>query len=355
MKFLKNIWKEIKKQLTNTPSFLQTTSGRWVADSSKANDVVTQIEKALESNSTRLIFLIGPFGSGKTTHIQHFMRKHPHYQYFSKSFVKVNSIDFAFLHLTHYITRLIFMLICSGFAGFIIWNVPQIGALPLLLFVTYLFVKNAGNLIYNLHETLDNLLTRRDKIVIIEDLERSSLNSPDQWALLANLWQNKRHYLIALGYSPDEKAAKLKIVEYAMKLEGKIIETPPCKSINYKIIKHLDPDFPFEFNFEKDPEMEGWLSLFTPRETIMLYDQVVLRNRSREPLTLKEKQMSYVAIALEFLFEKTGLTKKELIFDEKTREIRGFVRGHFSPEQIFYIESFTNSLAPSVPIKLIEK
>ena len=111
----------------------------------------------------------------------------------------------------------------------LVQSLPPTGALPFLMAFGYFFGKNASNLMYTCYETINSLFSRKEKIVIIEDLERSPLGIKEQWALLSNLWGYKRKYIITWGYSPDERKEKLRMLEYAMKLDGSVIEIPPIR------------------------------------------------------------------------------------------------------------------------------
>lgn len=340
------IAREIKRQLSNTP-FFATKPLTSPVETPRLDYLQKQIEKAVQERKHYLIFLLGPFGSGKSTVVNYFVSKHPNYKFINKSFIKINTLDFAFLRLTSYWSRTVFFWIGMLLAIGLIRLVPQMGALPFMLFLIYFFVKNWGNLIYILHEVLDNLFSHRLTISILEDLERSSLNLNDQWAFLANLWQHKRTYIIPLGYSSDDKEGKFKMMEYAMKLDGEIIEIYLDEKVNYEILKKLDPDIPFQLDKE-DKEYEGWLSLFTPREMLMIEEQARLRAVSPH----LNKQTKYIHICLEFLCKKLGIPEEEIIFDEKTKEIRKTLPKEYSSEQIHYLESFTRSIIPELGLKM---
>ncbi len=339
---LQAIWKEVQKQLTNTPSFSLKIPKIEKSQEEHLEHLDEQIEKALKDSKNRLVFLVGPFGSGKSTQIQYFLHKHPNLRYLHKSLVKVNTLDFAFLHLTNYKSRLFLMMIFSTLALLLMNFIPNSAALPFLVIIGFFFVKNSGNLVYILHEALDNLFSGKDRLVILEDFERSPLGKLDQWALLANLWQFKRSYLIALGYSTDDKKAKLQMIENAQKLGGIIIEIAPHKGLNHLLIKQLDPLFPFSIDEKEENKKGAWMSLFTLREMLMIKEQASLRNLATSLPENKQKQ--YIHVCLEFLLEKLELPKHQIIYNEKKHALMHFSPKGLTPEQAFFLSSFEESI-----------
>jgi|GEM_PF-5419138 hypothetical protein len=350
---LKKIVKEVYRQLANTPSFARSKPPSCTLHNGQQDQINQQIEKALKSHPERLVILLGPFGSGKTTQIHHFMRTHPHYNYFYKSFVKIESLDFAFLHLTRYLTHMFSLLLIISLSIFFMWDFPGTIPLPFLLIASYFFIKNPGNLLYILHEACDNFFLRKHRVVIIEDFERSSLSFTGQWALLANLWQYKRSYIVSLGYSADKKNEKLKMVEYAMKLGGTVIEIPINNAFNYTLIEQQSVPFPFDLKALSSHLTGGWISLFTPREILMIREQLSMRTQGTlSNLNAEEQQLRFVHIWSDFLIDKLELAHREFAFNEEKKEIKAFSPGNLSPEQRCYLESFATSSMPQLSLKL---
>ncbi|HEY4254972.1 MAG TPA: hypothetical protein VGM34_01330 [Chlamydiales bacterium] len=347
-----SVFSYLKRQLTNAFAFeRRATSIQLHSDS--MDDLNAQIGQAIESCSERLIFLLGPFGSGKTTQLQYFFKTHPQFRPKVRSFIKINTLDNAFLHLTNYFSRFSFfslVLVAAAAIGFTSF-IPQLGVLPVLLLISALFfMKSVGNLVYLFHETVSSFFQSKKEIVVIEDLERSSLSLEEQGAFLANLWRYQRIYLIPLGYPPNEKKQILKLVELSLKLDGILIELLVREPTLYEFIKKLDSDFPF-VHLEKDiAENKGWLSLFTFRELQLLHSQVKLRLGS---LYVKEqKQLKYIDTAFALLAEKLDLAKKEITFIETERTLKGFSKEKLSSEQVHYLDSFIHSIA-DVKIQVI--
>lgn len=346
----KNVFKEIRKQLTSTPSFFdKATSAGEQEFFEIREDINLRIENAMQQNSKSIIFLLAPFGGGKTSQLHYFRQKYAHLNFIYRSFLKIRSLDFAFMHMTPFWGRLGFILLGLGVCFTIMEMLPTTGALPFLLAIAYFFSKDVASLMYTFHETFDNLLVRRDKIVIIDDLERSPLSSNEQWALLANLWKYKRKYLVSLGYSPDERKEKLKLLEYVIKLGGVLIEMPSNEEVNVKFMKKLDPLFPFEFTTSQENIGLQWLSLFTPRELEMVQEEVSIQCNASQDASALNRQISYVETCLDLLSKKIGLGKEEIFFDRKECEIKSIP---IALDKMQFIKSFTQSIIPTLSINL---
>jgi hypothetical protein len=187
------------------------------------------------------------------------------------------------------------------------------------------------------------------RIVVLEDLERSSLSQEAQGAFLANLWRYRRIYLIPLGYPPNEKKQILKLIEFSLKLDGVLIELLTRETTLYEFIKKLDSDFPFTHREKDIAENKGWLSLFTFRELQLLYSQVHLRLGLE--YSQEQKRLKYVDTAFALLVEKLDLAKQEITFVEAEQTLKGFSKEKLSSEQTHYLESFIQSIS-EVEIKV---
>jgi len=338
----RTILSEIRRQLTNVPSFALEMDSLEKIQSQHMDHLDRQIEEAVKTHPVGLIFLVGPFGSGKTTQIRHFIQEHPNFDCIYKSFVKVHQLDLAFLHLTNYLSRLVFLvfIILSGIL--LMKFFPNTAPLPFVMIIGYFFVKNAGNLVYILHEACHNFFFRRHQVIILEDLERSSLAASDQWALLANLWLLERTYLISLGYSPNDKKTRLQMLEYVQKLGGAVIELLPYKMLNFSLIKNTDPNFPFDIDC-KEPSGKGdWLSLFTPREMLVVQEEVLLK-MSYNPAP-EYRKLQYIRIFLDLILSKLDLSQGKIFYNEKTQKLESFSPDSMTSEQAYFIHSFDESI-----------
>lgn len=345
---------EIKKQLKNIPSYSVKPIPVPIYRA-RREAINLQIQHAIEENCP-LIFLLGPLGVGKTTQCDYFLKTLPEARKVWKSFSKVDNLDFAFLHLTSFKSRALYILISFLMALGMVTLIPPSGALPFLLAFAYLFAKNAPHLMYIMHEALDNCIYTYPKIVVIDDLDRSSLSSNDQWALLANLWLYNNIYIINMGYPPDDKKARSKMMEYIMKLNGRIIEIVPDEKTNYHILKAQGSGAPFRILLYKDRQ-EGWLSLFTPREVQILFQ--LARTRARQEAQKRgtsvgkvELHEKCVHVFLEELITKFEWKSNEALFNEKERELQIFHHPDPLPTEVFYLTSFCDSLDLPYQVRL---
>ncbi|MGH2611516.1 MAG: hypothetical protein ACRDFB_00530, partial [Rhabdochlamydiaceae bacterium] len=156
------------------------------------------------------------------------------------------------------------------------------------------------------------------------------------------LWQLKRSYLIAIGYSADDKKAKLQMIENAQKLGGIIIEVTPYKGLNYFLIKQLDPDFPFTIDDNETSKKGAWITLFTPRELLMIQEQTMLRTLPDESTENKKKRSIHVC--LELLLAKLELPKQQITYNDASNSLNHFSPKDLTPQQAYFLSSFTESL-----------
>ncbi len=338
------IFHEIRLQLTDTPGFVDNILQRAIPPGEEQmKQISEQIASALGDSCTKFIFLVGPSGVGKTAQICYFLKNYKRPSTLYKSFVKIRSIDYAFLHLTSFVGRLGFLFMTLGLSYTVAKLLGVTDALALLLTAGYFFTKNAPNLLYIFNETFQNLFQKEPKLIVIEDLEKGSLTFNDRWAFLANLWLNKRTYLVSLAYSVDDKTEKLRLLEAAMNLNGTIIEISIDQEKNYKMMKELDPDFPFKkIDLEEE---DGWISLFTPQELCMIHQQVLLRctKWTASQKKRKDKEFFYKEIFLDLLIKKLGLVRDNINLDSEGKIIQGIGLEDLSDEKKFYIDSFARS------------
>ncbi|MCE5317619.1 MAG: ATP-binding protein [Parachlamydia sp.] len=351
---MQQITKEIRNQLTNTPSHFEQPVPPTL-HRARREEINRQIDQAISENCP-LIFLLGPLGVGKTTQCHYFLKTQTAYRSVSKSFSKINNLEFAFLNLTSLRSRSIFISIAFLIGLLAVFLLPPSGALPFMLTLGYLFAKNSSNLIYILHEALDSMFHLSPKIVLIDDLERSSLTFNDQWALLANLWQAKVIYIVCLGYPPDSPDVRDKMIEYAMKLNGRVIEVLPDEKTNYHILKQFNGSNPFKILLYKG-KPEGWMSLFTPREIQILYNLVMTRvkqegDRRGVPAGKWDIKIMAVNLFLKHLVQKFKWAEGEALFDQQKHEIQVYNHPSPLPGELFYLMAFVESLDFDSPITL---
>jgi hypothetical protein len=322
-----------------------------IFNSERLDSVNRQLEKAIEKSAPQMIFLISPFGSGKTTQLNYFFRNNPQHKPKYRSLAKADTLEVAFLQLTNFLTRLLFIVSFLSIGVALIQWVPELGSLPLFIFAVGFFTKTFGNQIYILQQILSSIFRIKPRIIVIEDLEKSSLNSSNQFVFLSSLWRYNTIYIITLGYPPHEQNGALKLIETAVKLGGTIIELPVEEAAQYEMIQNLDPDFPFQQTKKDQQGKKGWLSLFTFRELIILQQQVLLREEADLTEPGEMRKLHYVEQCLRILKDKLTLANRQLTFIEETREVKGYCEESYSEEQIHCLRSFFFSLSDDLRIK----
>lgn len=337
-----SLMKEIYKQLTNTPSFVEHRLPP-LKYKGRLDAYNRQIDQALKDQKKGLIFLIGPYGSGKTTQFNYFTQVHSTHEVIYKSFEKIDSVDFAFLHMTSFLSRTLFLFLSVLLGTTLVKLLPESGALPLSLLFIYFFVKNVPNLLYIFHETITSIFNKSPKYIIIEDLERSSLGSTGMWVFLANLWQYKRFYIVSLGYPVEDIKAKQSMIENAMKLEGCIIDFVNDELLNVEVIDAKDSSFTACFDVGMAYDKSSWISLFTPREMLIIHQEIrgSLQKESKKDVNASLLQVN---IFLKYLLQKIQIDPRLAEFNGKTHQVDLLSEQKLSPEAEHYIQSFSNSV-----------
>lgn len=263
-----------------------------------------QIDIFIRKNEN-LIFIIGPWGSGKT----YLIEKYSHeiqadgIHFVKKSFFGITSLSEAYMHLLGFFKTVLFLF-------FVYAIIYELGLYtshffsPLFIILSLMLLTNKFKLTYSLYKLVSSsvdilitsgfqfaVLTRKvldmkdfynykHKVYILDDLDHSSLKEDDRWALLANLWNYNTTYIVLLGYSENERIKgknKFEIIELCEKLEGKIIFLPIAWERNEEIMNHYLSQI-FENNKLQSPfHFPIWINSFTPRELINIADNFKIR------------------------------------------------------------------------------
>ena len=274
--------------MNEPPSFVSTDG---VSLKEDEFGISRKLADILKGNKRKLVFIIGQWGSGKTTHLRYFISKfNKSYDFVEKSFFRIQSLREGYLHLLSMKGKLLTSILLI-LAAFIVpmlfsdskWHIDmwKIGIAPLAIFIVHIFVTNTWNLYYTIVNALSIRIRSskkyrddRKEVIIVEDLDRSSMSIQDQWALLSHLWYYDKNYIVTYGYQLEDD--KYEIIHMAQKLEAAIIELPLNHMINYNIALAHEPKIPFN--------SEVWLNLFTPRELLHLIDRI---KREVEPYNCK--------------------------------------------------------------------
>jgi len=236
---------------------------------------------AIHKNKKR-IFVLAEWGAGKTFQSLLFRQEYADryaFEYFS--FFGIQNLSSAYVHAMGFIARLVTLcagvlclaLVLSRFAD----DLRTVKASPLVsltatLFVGFFVYGNRWRLAYVLVSISKLWIAVRGsrRVVILDDLDRSSLSDSDRWAFLSDLWTVNTQYIILLGYlNPDDR---IQIADIAKKLDGAIIFLGSSRREKFAVVQHLWPDSPFQWS--ETGTVYHWLDHFTPRDFIAAADYV---------------------------------------------------------------------------------
>lgn len=281
------------------------------------------LSRVLSKDDEKPIVILGPWGAGKSTQVRAYGEKfNKNYKFEFISFFSIQDLDQAYMHLIPYYRRIIFYL--AVVLLFFLFS-KEISdwknkfEVLILVFgsVSYLILTNKFKIFYFLMCALDFLFelptsyfpcvsrrSSRIKVIVIEDLDRSSMSDGDKWGLLSNLWHYKKKYIIELGYSDSTSGIQYR--EIALKLESNIIDIRPNMNINRELIASRKINFPLK-------EIE-WLQCLNPRKLINLLDDIEVK------LKKKNTKNYYVQLFLiincmiyHFLEEISALNDEEFL------------------------------------------
>ncbi|MBI5624887.1 MAG: ATP-binding protein [Elusimicrobia bacterium] len=232
--------------------------------------VKAEILRSLNQSDCRPVFVIGAWGSGKTTFVRNLepdLRAKSRYLY--RSFFAVSTPNEAYLNLLPrpiWIGLTASSLVVLAAIGQIAISKPSLLqyreiVVALVSVATFLFVCNKMKAFYIVSCLLNSRLWGNPFITVIDDVERSSLPSADVWAILSNLWMQDHKYLILLGYGSDDE--KTEIIQRAIKLEGHLVFLPTDYNVNFKIAGNLDGSIPFSGG--------EWFGRLTPRDIVGIF------------------------------------------------------------------------------------
>lgn len=281
--------------------------------------VISQLKTLVELADQRPVFLIGPFGSGKSTLISSMIksRQSP----FDKgrrihrvSMHAAANTDQGLLSLMHPAQKRVVFLIAfacialgwtlAGLIPFLLFPGSATISLALLgiLFSTVLIFAggNRIRLIYLLYCYFPQIRFGADSdILVIEDFDRSPMSDAEMLTNLVSRPISSAPCLVVLGYSnPDQRS---KLIEIALKLNGRIVSMVTDEVALAKIGKSVDEAFSFRG--------DRWISEFSAREIVAVCEA---GNRQLKGMPNVEVLLCYFSFFVTAIGEKYGLTRESI-------------------------------------------
>lgn len=308
---IKECLDNFRRLVSNDPPLLKKVKEKLAAhdgyDEHKSLNYETikhQLDTFIQKNEN-LIFIIGPWGSGKTYLIEKYSNEiQPSGIHFvKKSFFGITSLSEAYMHLLGFFKATFFLFMLYVFFYVLGFYQSKFFA-PIFVIISLLLLTNKFKISYSLYKIVSSIVdliiasgfhlaivarkvldikdlnNYKHKVYILDDLDHSSLKDQDRWALLANLWNYNTTYIVLLGYSESERISgknKFEIIQLCEKLEGKVVFLPIAWERNEEIVNHYLSQI-FENSNIVIPFLNpNWLNTFTPRELINISDNFKIR------------------------------------------------------------------------------
>ncbi len=247
------------------------------------------ILNAVEKSNESVIFLIGPWGSGKTSAINEFKKQQKNkFIFIERNYFGIRDVDDGIAHLIgigwrfllfimilsilivlHKITQS-YLVLGSDVESSFLDAIELKGAVGVtLLFLFSFVIQPKSRLLFlfslafqNTFYYLRSLLTKKKTIIVIEDLDRSSLSLEDRFSFLSQLPPLSAQYLISFGHNNESEY--LTLLEYINKLNGIIIEVQQDQEIAFSILQKNINYLPFI-------ESAKWMTEISIRELLAVY------------------------------------------------------------------------------------
>ena len=246
-----------------------------------------------------------------------YKNKNPNKIIVYRSFIGFKNLESAYLQLLCFPTKIFFLILLSLLVCFVYFSGIELvdekkNIFDFIIFpaVSLILVKNYFRITYVIGSFFQSLFSFGDIIVIIDDLDRSSLSESDQWAFLANLWHVGHKYIVLLG----DKGNRRRVLDKVEKLNGIECLLPTLDETNYKIARSInrDSNFPIEQGL--------WLSHVKPRQLISIIDRVKEEIKS---LSFKDKDEEFRYKVFSYLNKFADVLAENVeldIYDRQTTE-----------------------------------
>ena len=316
------------------------------------------LSSSINKDEDNPIFLIGPWGSGKTVMLNKLKAEHrdSHF-FFVNNFFGIGDVDEAQAHLIGFFWRfLLFSVVCALLFG--VYNLAQNylflekdlekpflsalqlkGIIGIALTFLYSFVIRPQNrflflgaLFFQMSSYyLASKITKKKIIFLIEDLDRSSLSLAEKFSFLAQLPPLPVRYIVAYGYNSETEYVSL--IEYINKLNGIAIELKQDPKIVFQILNKYIQYLPFT-------KTANWMSELSIRELLGCY---YLTERTTEGFSVFEKKVELILSFFDLLKNKKIKSKSPFEIADLQIEFSG---GKFdlSNKAISYSESESDIL-----------
>lgn len=247
------------------------------------------LSNAIKKAEQSPLFLIGPWGSGKTVMLRELKNRNKSTHVFIEyNYFGIRTVDEALSHLIGIGWRMVLFIFMFAIVSGLYWltqhylilggdlEKPFLETLELkgLAGVTIIFLFSfvirprsrllfLGSLIFQIsYYHVRSLLKKRRTIVIIEDLDRSSLSLADKFSFLSQLPPLPVRYVIAYGHNSDTEYITL--IEYINKLNGISVELKQDQKVAFEILKKYISYLPFS-------QASNWMSELSIRELLGFY------------------------------------------------------------------------------------
>lgn len=268
-----------------------------------------QLGKAIENTliETPIIFIFGEWGAGKTHQLLAFRNKTKEdIEY--RSFWGINSVLEGVLHTIPFIQRLyVLLIIAFGGCAFYVTSPEAFSTLETWKWLlggasaivsTIVLIPSRWKTIYVFLAALAVPLGRK-RIVILDDLERSSLTSSELWKLLLNLWKLNVQYIVPIGN--DSSGKELEWRNLVAKLNGQIINLHASKDAKVEWVMSNWPAAPFLNHGE-------WTQQFTLRDLTVMAEEYYDLTHDREGFICN---LIALSIVLAKSFEKAQISQND--------------------------------------------
>lgn len=296
-------------------------------DSPSLKHTRNRILEFLNSNN-KLLILIGPLGAGKTKNLKQLISEQNQNKVKASyiEFKAAKTIDEALLKTISTGRRLWLTSIwlVFGLGIFPIWLSALIRQLPdsiTLIFKEFWFLKPDQTYLIAISFLSFALLTNRfsllfkwtqkntlpfikPKVIILDDLDRTSLSTNEIFHLINNYREAVTSKLIvSIGYADSKD--KFAILDISYKLGSKVEELPISREINMYIARSIEPLFPFHENSSSE-----WIRLFTPREIFELVESSKKEYNASD--SDNKKKIICFSVFLNALFRKLRFDENDL-------------------------------------------